>query len=190
MRAALVPLVFALGCDTDFERMIHQPRYRAYQATPAFEDGMVMRTPPPGAIARSRSAGPPLVQTGKDEHGDAQRIPVTVTRELVLRGQDRFAVFCTPCHGPLGDGKSEVARRMTLRPPPSLLDPRIRGMAPGTIFRTIGEGYGLMRSYAAQLPPSDRWAVVAYLRALQLSQGVKLSELPPETREEAKRWLQ
>jgi hypothetical protein len=78
---------------------------------------------------------------------------------------------------------------MSLRPPPSLLDQRIRDMAPGVLFRTIGQGYGLMRSYAAQLAPSDRWAVIAYLRALQLSQNAKLAELPPELREEAKPWL-
>ncbi len=182
-------LSFALGCDADFQRMIHQPRYRAYQPSDAFEDGMVMRAPPPRAIARERVREPALVHLGKDQHGDAARIPVPVSRDVMVRGQDRFDTFCAPCHGELGDGRSEVTRRMPLRPPPSLLEPRIRDLPPGTIFRTIGEGYGLMRSYAAQLPPSDRWAVVAYLRALQGRQGAKLVDLPPDVQEEAKRWL-
>ncbi len=190
MRAVAALLVLLGGCrDADLERMVDQPRFRPYQPCAWFDDGMVMREPPPGAVPRGAAAEPRAVREGEDDRGDLARIPVAVTRELVVHGRQRYAIFCGVCHGEEGDGKSEVAKSMTLRPPPSLHQPSLVAMKPGQLYRVISHGYGLMRSYAPELAVRDRWAVVAYVRALQKSRSHKLAELPPALQEEARRWL-
>jgi hypothetical protein len=113
-----------------------------------------------------------------------------VTRELLERGRDRFAIFCAPCHGVTGDGDSDVAENMTLRKPPSIHDPSTRAFPPGRIFAAVTRGYGLMPSYAALLSIGDRWAVVAFIGALQLSQEIGRAELPDGLRREAAAVLQ
>lgn len=173
----------------DLERMINQEKYESYEATPYFPDRRVMRTPPEGTVPRERIVGEPLLTRGWAEGEYLKELPMPLTRELLDRGQDRFDIFCAACHGLLGDGISQVAENMTLRKPPSLLTQRIREMPPGRIYYVIAEGYGLMPSYAEELSLEDRWAVVAYLRALQLSQGVPLADLPARLREEARREL-
>jgi mono/diheme cytochrome c family protein len=108
-----------------------------------------------------------------------------ITRALLDRGRERFEIICATCHGPRGDGRSEVARHMERRQPPSLLDARVRAFPDGRVFRVAGEGYGFMPGYARDLGVEDRWAVVAYLRALELSQAVPLDALPPGLRRAA-----
>lgn len=182
----------ALACDDegfDFERMLDQHKYEAYERSSAFADGMVMRTPPEGTIARESVLGPPELLDGARDGVDVERLPVPLTRELLVRGQERFRIFCATCHGELGDGRSQVAENMTLRPPPSLHEPRLRAYPPGRLFRVVSRGYGLMPSYAPELSLADRWAVVAYVQALQLSQSVELARLPPDSRKEAEPWL-
>ncbi len=95
-------------------------------------------------------------------------------------------MYCAACHGLAGDGDSPVARNMALRKPPSLHEPRIRALPAGRLYAVVRDGYGLMPSYAEELSVGERWAVVAYVRALQLSQGARLAELPPELRSEAR----
>ena len=118
------------------------------------------------------------------------KLPLPVTVELVSRGGERFRIFCVACHGVLGDGASQVAENMARRPPPSLHEDRIRALPVGALFRVISEGYGLMPSYAAELSLEDRWAVAAYVQALELSQRVELAALPPELADKVKRWLE
>ncbi|CAN94682.1 hypothetical protein sce4519 [Sorangium cellulosum So ce56] len=118
------------------------------------------------------------------------RIPVPVTIELLQHGKERFEINCAACHGVAGDGESEVARNMTLRRPPSLVDPRVQAFPPGRIYRVIVEGYGLMRSYEAQVPLMERWAIVAYVKALGKSRATALDALPPPLRERALKELQ
>lgn len=195
--AALAVSLFAAGCkgmDTgvhwDLERMLVQPRFRAFGESRFFADARMMRPPPDGAIP----ADPPprdVAAPGAMVAGSYRdRIPVPVTMDLLRLGRERFDVVCAACHGVLGDGASAVAVHMTLRPPPPLLTANVRAMPVGRLFRIVEEGYGLMPSYADVLSPVERWAVVAYVRALQLSQSAALAELPPALRAEAIRALE
>lgn len=184
--AALVALV---GCDVDLERMIEQGSYRSYEPNPYLPGG-TMQPPPPGTVSRSAEIGPPELLQGTTGTGSLVReIPIPVTRELLDRGQNRYEIFCAPCHGRAGYANTEVAENMTLRPPPALHLPRLVQAPAGHIFRVATEGFGLMPSYAEQLSLSDRWAVVAYVQALQLSQRARLDQLPAQVREEASSWL-
>ena len=178
------------GCDVDFERMLDQFKAEPYEASPYFQDGQSMRHPPSGTVPVSRVTGPPELVSGRTATGQyTSTIPVPLDAALLDRGEDRFRIFCRTCHGPLGDGRSAVAENMKLRKPPSLHEPRLRDYPDGRLFRVVSEGYGLMPSYAESLSLRDRWAVVAFVRALQLSQSVPLAELPAPLREEAQPWL-
>jgi mono/diheme cytochrome c family protein len=186
----LAVLVAGSGCnDCDLNRMIDQPHYTTYEACEACPDGTIMMLPPAGTVARTTPIDPPALATGRTAAGYLPRIPLAVDRGVLARGRDRFDIYCAACHGRLGDGVSKVAENMTLRKPANLLAPPYLDYPPGRIAAAIGEGYGLMRSYAAELPPEDRWAVVAYVKALQRSQHVTLDELPAPVQQEAGRWL-
>jgi mono/diheme cytochrome c family protein len=148
-----------------------------------------MRRPPANTVPVTRVTRAPALVTGSVDGRYVTTIPVPLDAALLARGEDRFRIFCRTCHGPVGDGESQVAENMKLRKPPSLHEPRLRQLAPGHLFRIISEGYGLMPAYADELPYRDRWAVVAFVRALQLSQNVTLVELPQNLREEAAPWL-
>jgi len=173
------------GVHWDLERMQVQPRYYAFGESRFFADSSMMRPPPEGALP----AGPASAVPGAFEDGRYRdRIPIPLTMELLRLGRERFDVVCAACHGVLGDGASPVAAHMPLRPP-ALLTPDMRAMPVGRLLRVIEEGYGLMPSYAELLSPEERWAVVAYVRALQLSQSAELAALPPAIRAEALRRL-
>jgi mono/diheme cytochrome c family protein len=147
-----------------------------------------MRSPPPGTVARGRDhVGDRVIATGQDENEDAKRVPLPLTRALLENGRARFDEICATCHGVLGDGVSVVAEKMRLRKPPSLFEARISQQAPGRVFRTISQGFGLMPSYAAALSIDERWAVVAYIEALRLSQAAPVAELSPALRAELAR---
>ncbi len=182
-------VLLALGCEVDLERMLEQRKAEAYEASSAFADGMAMRTPPAGTVPALAPTGPEELLSGRSAAGYVTALPLLVSAELLERGQDRYQIFCRPCHGAQGDGETAVARSMLLRRPLSLLDARARALPAGAVYRAISEGYGLMPSYAAQLAVSDRWAVVAYVQALALSQSLRLAELPEELRREAEPWL-
>jgi len=163
-----------------FERMVIQPRFTAFQANPFFSDGRAMRLTPDGTIARGVVAGPGAVVVGTTAGQPVDRIPVPLSRPLLERGRERYDIYCAACHGILGTAATPVAAQMVLRPPPSLHEPRIRGMLPGRLFQVVSEGYGLMPGYADVLTVEERWGVVAYVHALQLSQAARLSQ--PQTR--------
>jgi mono/diheme cytochrome c family protein len=168
--------------DPHLNRMVDQAKRIAYEEDPLLPHGMVMQQPPEGTLPVDAIAGQPLLATGVADGRWADRIPLRVDRALLEDGRERFDVFCATCHGVTGDGTSVVAEKMTLRPPPSLHDARIRGYPPGRVFQTIREGYGLMPSYAVPLAARDAWAVVAYVRALQLARGARVASLPPDVR--------
>ncbi|WP_437994589.1 c-type cytochrome [Sorangium sp. So ce145] len=174
----------------DLERMLRQRRFAPYQPTDLFDDGSVMRHPPAGAVPNDRVTGDPGLTQGFTGETYVARIPVPVTIELLQYGKERFEIHCAACHGVAGDGESEVARNMTLRRPPSLVDPRVQAFPPGRIYRVIVEGYGLMRSYETQVPLMERWAIVAYVKALGKSRATALDALPPPLRERARKELQ
>jgi mono/diheme cytochrome c family protein len=190
LAAALAPAAaLAAGCDLDLERMIEQPRYTADEACEVCPEGTIMMQPPAGTVSRTAELGPAELLTGRAGGAHVARIPIPLDAPLLARGQNRFDIFCAACHGRLGNGISQVAENMTLRRPPNLLAPPYADYPPGRVYAVIAEGYGLMRSYAPELPVRDRWAVVAYLEALELAQGIALDALPPSIQEEARRWL-
>lgn len=186
----LAVLVACTGCsDCDLNRMIDQPHYTTYEACEACPDGTIMMMPPAGTVARGTRIDPPALAIGRTATGYLPRIPLAVDRTVLARGRGRFNIYCAACHGRLGDGVSKVAENMTLRKPANLIAPPYLDYPPGRIAAAIAEGYGLMRSYAAELPVEDRWAVVAYVQVLQRSQHAALDALPASIQEEAGRWL-
>jgi mono/diheme cytochrome c family protein len=146
-----------------------------------------MRRLPPGTVPSEADEDPDVPASARE--AAATSIPLPVTSDLMARGQNRYDIFCRPCHDLDGAADAPVGRNMQLRQPPSLLDPAIRQLPVGRIYQAISDGYGLMPSYAHQLTPADRWAVVAYVRALQLRSGISFTNLPPSVRDEAARTL-
>jgi mono/diheme cytochrome c family protein len=188
---ASLSLLLLDACDgprADFERMLDQHKYEAYEASAFFADGRVMRPPPPGSVPRGAVVDPEL-RSGLRNGAPLRELPVAASVELLQRGRNRFEIFCAACHGPLGNGQSGVSENMRWRPPPSLHDAAIRARPAGYLYRVINEGYGLMPAYASELDVPDRWAVVGYVQALQLSQNLSLTSLPTPLREEARPWL-
>ncbi|XXT14463.1 cytochrome c [Sorangium sp. So ce429] len=173
----------------DLERMIRQKRYAPYEPSELFHDGAVMRRPPEGTVPNDRVTGDPGLTRGVAGGAYVARIPVPVTLELIRYGQGRFEIFCAACHGIAGDGESEVARNMTQRRPPSLVDARVQAFPPGRVYHAIVEGYGLMRSYEPQIPLRERWAIVAYVKALGRSRAAALDALPEPLKERARKEL-
>jgi cytochrome c553 len=173
----------------DLERMIVQEYAKPYRASSYFADGRVLQQPPAGTVARDRIVDDPILTEGIQNDIYAERIPIPISRATLDRGRGQFETFCAACHGVLGDGQSVPADFMTFRKPPALVSPPVRDYPPGRIYRAIHQGYGLMPSYAWMLSVEDRWAIVAYLQALALSQGVALDALPPAVREQAERTL-
>jgi mono/diheme cytochrome c family protein len=185
----------SFGCDDLFpqitwERMIDQPRGKAYRASNYFADGKLMQAPPEGAIPTTRALGPSPLLDGTDPAGRyLSAIPVALDRNLLVRGQNRFETFCAACHGVDGSGNSIVAAHMDLRKPPSLVTDPVRGYEVGRVFQVITIGYGLMPNYAHELPVADRWAVIGYLRALARSQSTPLAQLPAAVQQRARQVL-
>jgi mono/diheme cytochrome c family protein len=160
--------------------MQRQQKVKAYQTNPFFPDDLGMRTPPEGTVPHGPLL-PAEVASGLGSDGKPVALsPIPVDVKMLLRGRARFDVTCAACHGVLGDGESQVALNMSLRRPPSLH--AYRDVPDGYIFRVITEGFGLMPSYAAEISAEDRWAIVAYVRALQLSQYATIEQVPPEVR--------
>lgn len=179
-RASIAGLLSLLAsCNTSsIDTMAVQPKYLAYRPSTFYPDRRSMRLPPAGAIPRERLLGPAPLLTGSGAAGSLRQIPIPVSFALLQRGRRRFDVVCAACHGLLGDGHSPVASKMSLRPPPSLIGPGARRMADGQLFRVMSAGYGMMPSYDSLLTTADRWAVVSYIRALQMSQNATLAEVP------------
>jgi mono/diheme cytochrome c family protein len=179
--AVACALLAACGDTTIFDPMERQPKARAFLANPFFEDGRAMRSPPPGTVPRERIVQNPALTLGQVGGKDVTEIPLPLTRSLVDAGHRKFDIYCATCHGLVGDGRSPVAANMSLRLPPDLHDRA--GMAVGHYYQVIANGFGLMPGYAAELSVEERWAVIAYLRALQFSQSAPLSSAPLQERE-------
>jgi hypothetical protein len=148
---------------------------------------MGMRRPSAGTIPVERNVGDTKVALGIENGSYVDRIPMDVDRALLEWGRARYEVVCGACHGITGDGESVVADNMDLRRPPSLHEARIRAFPVGRLYHVVRVGYGLMPSYEFMLSEKERWAVVGYVRALQLSRNVRASTLPPEVRAELDR---
>lgn len=175
-------LLLGAACDEDAINPManRQPRVRPYTQSEFYSDGMAMRQPPEGAVPRERITGNPGLQTGKVGQNFVTTFPIKVDDALMKLGQKRYNITCGTCHGPLGDGESIVAKQMSLKPPPPLMNFADRPV--GYIFEVATLGHGLMASYAAELPIRERWAVVAYVRALQKSRTATLAAAPADER--------
>ena len=180
MLAALALLFVCAGCRQD---MHVQPRYNPYDPTDFFGDGQSARLPVPGTVARGDlTLGPEeLLYTGKLNGQPSEAFPFPVTKEIVERGRERFNVFCSPCHGFSGDVDGMIVQR-GLRHPPSFHEDRLRTAAAGHFFDVITNGFGVMYPYGYRVPPRDRWAIIAYIRALQLSRQVQIADVPDAER--------
>ncbi len=177
--AALAALSLATGCQV-FDPMMQQQKVKAYQRSGFYRDGLGMREPPAGTVPQERPLDP-AVLTGRGPDGKLLATsPVPATRALLQDGRKHFEIYCAACHGLVGDGDSMVARNMSLRPPPSIH--QFTSFPDGWYYQVISLGFGLMPSYATQLSPEERWAVVAYVRALQLSQKAALERVPADER--------
>ncbi len=172
--AALAVLVCA-GCRLD---MHVQPRYNPYDPTDFFGDGLSARQPVAGTVPRGDlTFGPDeLLYTGKLNGQPSEAFPFPVTKEVVERGRERYDVFCSPCHGFTGDGDGMIVQR-GFRHPPSFHEDRLKSAAAGHFFDVITNGFGVMYPYGYRVPPRDRWAIIAYIRALQLSRAVPVANL-------------
>lgn len=182
--------VVAAGCRYDMQ---DQPRYEPYQKSEFFADKRASRDMPEGTVARGLLKENKAFHTGKIDNPDPNaqvqsttdangntvvtsfpnaitEFPIPVTKELIDRGQERYNIYCIVCHGPVGSGDGMVVRR-GLPGPPTYHDDRLRNAPVGHFFDVITNGWGRMNGYAADMPAADRWAVVAYIRALQLSQN-------------------
>ena len=175
-------LVLLAGCR---QEMAQQPRHEPLAASAFFEDGRSSRDLVPGTVARDQ--GPEAASWSQSSaSGEAvTTLPLPLTHALLARGQERYNIVCTPCHDRLGTGHGMIVRRGYPRPP-SFHIPRLRQAPIGHLFAVMSAGYGAMPAYDDLIAPLDRWAIAAYIRALQLSQYAPVAELPAEMREQLK----
>jgi mono/diheme cytochrome c family protein len=161
--------------------MHDQPKYTALEKTSFFPDGSSARLPLPGTVARGDLREDQILYTGKDNDEPAATFPFSVDERVMARGRERFDIYCSPCHGLTGEGNGMIVQRGFSRPP-SLLQPRLRETPPGHFFDVMTNGFGAMPDHAAQIKPADRWAIAAYIRALQLAGSATLDDVPAAER--------
>ena len=170
------------GCRRDMQ---DQPKYIPLRPSSFFDDGRSARPLVEGTVARDHLDADAAFYTGKVDNKPVDAFPFPVTRAVLDRGQERFNIYCAPCHDRLGNGHGMIAQRGFNHPPPqSYHIDRLRQAPVGYFFDVITNGVGAMPDYAAQIEPRDRWAIVAYVRVLQLSQNATLDDVPPAERAE------
>ena len=174
--AAAISAVLLAGCSLK-QDMAYQPKNRPLSPSDFFTDGrserpLIENTVPRGALEIDQFS------VAKDSNN----FPLPLNQALLERGEERYKVFCSPCHGLQGDGNGMIAMR-GMKHPPTYHQDRLRQVPNGYVYDVITNGFGAMLGYSAQIPPKDRWAIVAYLRALQLSRNARVSELPADLRE-------
>lgn len=179
--AVALLLAATAGCRQD---MADQPRNDPLEVSDFFADGRSARPIITGTVARGQLRDDPHFFTGKIDGQFATRFPdrVKLDRELLLTGQAKFNIYCSPCHGPRGEGNGMIVQR-GFRRPNSYHQDRLRAAPPGYFFDVITHGYGTMYDQADRVSPAERWAIVAYIRALQFSHDATWSDVPPEARE-------
>ena len=178
---ALIVIAFGValaGCRQD---MHDAPRYEPLEASTFFRDGRSARTFVANTVARGTIYEDTHLYEGKINGQLADTFPMPVTAELMARGQERFNVFCSPCHGRTGQGNGTIVQR-GFRAPRSYHEERLRNAPVGYFFDVMTHGFGAMQDYASQVPVADRWAIAAYIRALQLSQNATVDDVPPAAR--------
>jgi Cytochrome C oxidase, cbb3-type, subunit III len=182
-KLALTVVLLAAGaaCRQD---MHNQPKYIPLRPSDFFGDGRSERPLVEGTVARGHLDDDYTFYTGRGPDGKfVNEFPFPVTKAVMERGQNRFNVYCAPCHDRLGNGDGKIVRRGYRHPPSYHID-RLREVPNGYIYDVISSGFGAMPDYSAQIHPADRWAIVAYVRALQLAQNGKIDDVPAEKRAE------
>jgi mono/diheme cytochrome c family protein len=174
-------LLSALCLLTCRQRMAVQPKYDPLEPSDFFADGMSARPRIPGTVARGEIELVGYVATGKINGQDGDGFPFPITIQVMNRGQERYNIYCSACHGKVGDGNGMIPSRGYRRPPSYHTD-TLRAAKNGHFFDVITNGFGAMPSYAQQVPVHDRWAIIAYVRALQISQHGTIEDLPPDMR--------
>jgi hypothetical protein len=180
---AFVVLTLALGAGAACRQDMHdQPKQKAYRTSDFFADGRGMRPLPEHTVARGFLEEDELLYTGKVNGQVVDEFPFPVTRQVLDRGRERFNIYCTPCHGTSGFANGMVVQR-GFKPPQSYHLDSVRQQPVGFYFDVMTNGFGAMPDYRAQVPPEDRWAIAAYIRALQLSQRATVADVPADKRE-------
>lgn len=162
--------------------MQDQPKIKAYREAEFFGDRRGMRTIPEGTVARGFLQDDDLLYTGKVNGQAVDEFPFQITKTVLERGRERFNIYCSPCHGRTGLGNGMIVQR-GFKPPPSFHEEKIRTQAVGYYFDVMTNGFGAMQDYRAQVAPEDRWAIAAYIRALQYSQRASVDDVPADRRE-------
>ncbi len=174
LACAALPLA---NCRSDMQE---QPYQRPLVESDFFADRRSARPIIPTTVARGHLDADTYFYTGKIGSNDGDYLPMPVTPELMARGQQRFNIFCSPCHGEAGDGNGMIVQRGYKHPPSYHID-RLRKAPIGYFFDVMSNGFGAMPDYSEQVPAADRWAIAAYIRALQLSQHATEADVPPGT---------
>ena len=184
-RLALLTALVAVGagCRQD---MHDAPRYDPLERSAFFSDGQSARPLVANTVARGMLREDTHLNEGKVDGQLATTFPMPITADVMARGHERFNVFCSPCHGRTGSGNGMVVQR-GFRAPPSYHEDRLRNAPVGYFFDVMTNGFGAMQDYASQVPVADRWAIAAYIRALQLSQRATVDDVPANRRAELDR---
>jgi hypothetical protein len=173
--AAITALALTTACRLDMQV---QPRQNPLSRSDFYTDQRSERPPVEGTVARGQLREDTYFYTGKIGNNPGDVMPFPVTKEILVRGRERFNIFCAPCHSRVGDGNGFVPSRGFARKPPSFHIARLQKAPLGYFYDVITEGFGIMPDYASQIPPRDRWDIVAYVRALQLSQNATQADVP------------
>lgn len=189
LSVASLTLAFSPGCTRDFRYqplgMWNEARLKPYEGSPMPNESSSSRKLVPGAVARGELwTGDPL-SSGRAAGKPLAKSPVAVTRSLLLRGQERFNIYCSPCHGRLGDGQGMIVQRGFPHPPDYAI-PRLRKAPLGHYYDVMTNGYGVMYSYAHSIPVKDRWAIASYIRVLQKTRPVVPVDLYEQERKRAR----
>lgn len=170
----LLAVLVLAGCRQD---MHDQPRFKPLAKSDFYADMRSARPPVEGTVARGQLHEDTYFYTGKIGNKPGDYMPFAVTESVLARGQERFNIYCAPCHSRVGDGKGMIVQR-GFTPPPSYHTDRLRNAPLGYFYDVITNGFGAMPEYASQVPPQDRWDIVAYIRVLQLSQNATQADVP------------
>jgi mono/diheme cytochrome c family protein len=176
-RSSWAIVILALGASGCRQDMHDQPKYRGLRPSVFFADGASARPRVEGTVARGTLQEDEAFFTGKVNNVAVKELPFAIDEKVLDRGQERFNIYCAPCHGQTGSGNGMVVQR-GYRQPPSLHSDRLLQTDAGYFFDVMTNGFGVMPDYKVQITPRDRWAIVAYVRALQLSQHASASDIP------------
>lgn len=174
----VIVVLVTVGCGAS-AGMADQPRSEPLESSDFFADGRAARAPVANTVPREGFIADAAFRTGQLNGEPVTTLPVEMTRELLERGRERYNIYCAPCHSLVGDGQGMIVQR-GFPEPPSFHSNRLREAPPGYFFDVITNGFGVMFDYASQVPPGDRWAIIAYIQALQASQQVSADSLPDE----------